>query len=47
MLSALGDEKHPEHEMYREWIPVGYDPARCDLDEINEALAKLNAGALS
>ena len=39
MMGALSDEKHPEHEMYREWIPVGYDPARCELDKINEALA--------
>lgn len=44
---ALNDEKHPEHEMYCEWIPVGYDPARFDLDEINDALARLDTGALN
>ncbi|MGH3777214.1 MAG: plasmid pRiA4b ORF-3 family protein [Pseudonocardiaceae bacterium] len=46
LMRALGDEKHPEHEMYREWIPVDYDPARFDLDEINEALAQLSADAV-
>jgi Plasmid pRiA4b ORF-3-like protein len=44
LMGALGDEKHPEHEMYREWIPAGYDPARFDLAETNEALARLGAG---
>jgi hypothetical protein len=46
LMRALGDEKHPDHEMYREWIPVDYDPARFNLDEINEALAQLSADAL-
>lgn len=46
LMDALGDEKHPQHEMYRDWMPVGYDPARFDLVEINEALAKLDADAL-
>ncbi|MGH3825475.1 MAG: plasmid pRiA4b ORF-3 family protein [Pseudonocardiaceae bacterium] len=46
MMGALGDEKHPEHEMHREWIPAGYDPARFDLNEINNALARLSAGSL-
>jgi hypothetical protein len=47
MMGVLSDDRHPEHEMYREWIPAGYDPVRCDLDKINEALAQLNVGALS
>jgi len=47
MMGVLSDDRHPEHEMYREWIPAGYDPVRCDLNKINEALAQLNAGALS
>jgi hypothetical protein len=50
LMGALGDEKHPEHEMYRDWMEcngaVGYDPARFDLDEINEALFQLSAVAL-
>lgn len=46
LMCALGDEKHPEHEMYREWIPINYDPARFDLDKINEALAQLGTDAL-
>jgi hypothetical protein len=46
MMNALSDETHPEHEMYREWIPVGYDPVHFDLDKINRALAQLNTGAL-
>jgi hypothetical protein len=45
-VSTLGDEKHPQHEMSREWMPVDYDPARFDLDEINEALAQLGTAAL-
>jgi hypothetical protein len=49
-MRALGDEKHPEHEMYRNWMEqigeVGYHPERFDLDAINEALARLSAVAL-
>lgn len=50
LMRALGDEKHPEHEMYRNWMEqigeVGYHPERFDLDAINEALARLSAVAL-
>jgi hypothetical protein len=46
LMCALSDEKHPEHEMYREWVPFDYDPARFDLDKINGALAQLGAGML-
>jgi hypothetical protein len=42
-MSVLGDEKHP---ISRDWMPVDYDPARFDLNEINEALAQLGTGAL-
>ena len=49
-MSALGDEKHPQHEMCRDWLQrigeVDYDPTRFDLDEINQALAQLGTGAL-
>ena len=50
LMGVLGDEKHPEHEMYRDWREqigeVDYDPARFDLNEINEALTHLDADAL-
>ncbi len=50
LMGALSDEKHPEHEMYRDWMEcngaVAYDPARFDLDEINEALFQFSAVAL-
>lgn len=50
LMDALGDDKHPQHEFYRDWMEQigedGYDPARFDLTEINEALARLNTGAL-
>ncbi len=50
LMRALSDDKHPEHEMYRDWMEqigeVGYDPAHCDLDEINKALSQLSAVAL-
>jgi hypothetical protein len=50
LMSALGDEKHPEHEMYRDWMQqlggTDYDPARFDLDKINKALAQLGSSAL-
>ncbi|HET9256557.1 MAG TPA: plasmid pRiA4b ORF-3 family protein [Pseudonocardiaceae bacterium] len=50
LMCALGDETHPGHERYREWMQLigedDYDPARFDLDEINEALGRRSAGAL-
>jgi len=46
LIRALGDEKHPEHEIYREWIPINYDPARFDLEKINKALAQLGTDAV-
>lgn len=50
LMRALSDEKHPEHEMYRDWMEqigeVGYDPERFDLNAINEALSPLSAVAL-
>ena len=43
----LGDEKHPLHEMCRDWVQqigeVDYDPARFDLDKINKALLGTSA----
>jgi hypothetical protein len=50
LMGALGDEKHPQHEMCRDWVQrigeVDYDLARFDLDEINQALAQRGIGAL-
>jgi len=49
-MRALSDEKHPEHEMYLDWMEqigeVAYDPERFDLDATNEALSQLSAVAL-
>lgn len=50
LMRALRDEKHPEHEMYLDWMEqigeVAYDPERFDLDATNEALSQLSAVAL-
>ena len=50
LMRALSDEKHPEHEMYLDWMEqigeVAYDPERFDLDATNEALSQLCAVAL-
>ncbi|MGH3539455.1 MAG: IS1096 element passenger TnpR family protein, partial [Pseudonocardiaceae bacterium] len=50
LMRALHDDKHPEHEMYSRWMEqigeIGYDPAHCDLDEINKALSQLSVVAL-
>jgi hypothetical protein len=50
LMRTLSDEKHPEHEMYLDWMEqigeVAYDPERFDLDATNEALSQLSAVAL-
>jgi hypothetical protein len=50
LIDALGDDKHPQHGFYRDWIEqigvLDYNPARFDLDGINKALAQLRPGAL-
>jgi Plasmid pRiA4b ORF-3-like protein len=36
--------KHPETDLgreWREWLGLGFDPERCDLDAINRALGRL------
>lgn len=49
LVRALGDEAHPEHGMYREWMEsigeVDYDPARFEVDEVNKVLASHAANA--
>lgn len=50
LIDALGDDKHPQREFYRDWMEqigeLDYDPARFDLAEINEALAQRSTGTL-
>jgi hypothetical protein len=42
LVQALADEKHPGHEMARNWMQeigeVAYDPSHFDLEEINKVL---------
>jgi hypothetical protein len=40
-LEAIKDPKHPEHEMYTEWIDGDFDPEEFDLDEVNERLKRV------
>jgi hypothetical protein len=50
LMRALSDEKHPENEMYLDWMEqigeVAYDPERFDLDATHDALSQLSAVAL-
>jgi hypothetical protein len=50
LILALSDTKHPRYEFYRNWMQQvhesGYDPARCHLAEINQALARHSTAAL-
>ena len=39
-LAALDDQKHPEHETYREWCGGHFDPSAFDVNEVNLELAK-------
>jgi hypothetical protein len=39
-LEAIEDPHHEEHESYLEWVGGDFDPEACDLDEINQALAR-------
>jgi hypothetical protein len=41
LLGALADPSHPDHEELKEWAPPGFDPARFDVREVNEALRQL------
>jgi hypothetical protein len=40
-LEAIGDPHHEEHDSYLEWVGGYFDPEACDLDEINQALARV------
>lgn len=40
-LEALANPKHPDHEMYEEWVGDEFDAEHFDLDEINRRLARL------
>lgn len=39
LLEAIGNPKHPDHEMLKEWVGE-YDPEAFDLDAVNAALAR-------
>jgi len=39
-LEALGDSADPEHEELKEWIGGEFDPAACDINEINQLLGE-------
>ncbi|GAB4528681.1 MAG: plasmid pRiA4b ORF-3 family protein [Anaerolineales bacterium] len=41
LLEALANPKHPEHDMYEEWIGDDFDPDYFNLDEVNEMLKHL------
>nr|VFJ86440.1 MAG: pRiA4b ORF-3-like protein [Candidatus Kentron sp. H]VFJ88317.1 MAG: pRiA4b ORF-3-like protein [Candidatus Kentron sp. H]VFJ95545.1 MAG: pRiA4b ORF-3-like protein [Candidatus Kentron sp. H] len=38
-LEALNDPAHPEHEDYKEWVGVDFDPDAHDRDAVNRRLA--------
>ena len=40
LVDALTDPNHPRREELEEWVPPGFDPARFDLREINDALRR-------
>jgi hypothetical protein len=41
-VEAMQDPKHPDHEMYAEWIgEEGFDPEVFDLDAVNTELRRL------
>ncbi len=39
MLEALKDPKHPEHELYVDWMDEDFDPEEFDVEEANEFLS--------
>jgi hypothetical protein len=42
-LEILADPEHEEHDDVRDWIPEGFAPEVCDLDEINRQLNAFGA----
>ena len=38
LSEALANPAHPEHESLSEWAPPGFDPARFDVEETNQAM---------
>lgn len=41
ILEALKEPEHPEYANYREWMSVGFDPVKFDLDGVNARLASM------
>lgn len=39
LVEALADPRHEDHHDILEWVGDGFDPAACDIDAINAALA--------
>jgi hypothetical protein len=40
-LKAFRNPRHPDHESMLSWAGKGFDPERCDLEEINRLLCKV------
>jgi hypothetical protein len=41
-LEILSDKKHPEYKGTKSWMPRGYDPAKFNLEKVNQQLNKLD-----
>lgn len=41
MLEIVKNPRHPDYEMYSEWLPEGYDAEEFDLVRINRELMRL------
>ncbi len=40
-LEAIGDDKHPGHATYLEWIGGPFDPEAFDLTQVNQDLGQI------
>jgi hypothetical protein len=43
-LKAIRSPRHPEHDMYREWIGGDFDPDAFDLEAVNARLRRMGRG---
>ncbi|MEX0721667.1 MAG: plasmid pRiA4b ORF-3 family protein [Balneolaceae bacterium] len=46
MKKALKNPKHPEHDMYMEWLGEGFDPNAFDMEAVNEMLQDEDYGVI-